>query len=293
MVSSAAGGEPAARRSPGRLDAGGRAGAGAAWAGCSRPGAATALRAAQRRSRCCEASRARRPLQQLAHERQVLATLNHPHIARLLDGGTTPGGSPPGDGACARRASTSMWASAGLSLEKVLEAVPDGLRCRGPTPTGTSWCIATSSPATCWSTTRAAPSCWLDFGIAQLQGRGRQRAAGAHAALRQPEQRAARRANRGQRHLQPGPAAGRAAAPHARSAARRAQARAAGGDRLRHRRAAGSPLRRRRHAGGRAAPAAAPRKPLAALRQRRPYWPYAAPCAAVGPGRWPASAWWR
>lgn len=31
---------------------------------------------------------------QLAHERQILASLSHPHIARLLDGGTTPGGQP-------------------------------------------------------------------------------------------------------------------------------------------------------------------------------------------------------
>jgi eukaryotic-like serine/threonine-protein kinase len=30
----------------------------------------------------------------LARERQILATLTHPHIARLLDGGTTPGGRP-------------------------------------------------------------------------------------------------------------------------------------------------------------------------------------------------------
>lgn len=33
-------------------------------------------------------------LAQLAHERQVLAKLSHPHIARLLDGGTTPAGRP-------------------------------------------------------------------------------------------------------------------------------------------------------------------------------------------------------
>ncbi|MBB4843731.1 serine/threonine-protein kinase [Paucibacter oligotrophus] len=33
-------------------------------------------------------------LAQLAHERQILAGLNHPHIARLIDGGTTPRGRP-------------------------------------------------------------------------------------------------------------------------------------------------------------------------------------------------------
>jgi serine/threonine-protein kinase len=31
---------------------------------------------------------------QFARERQILATLQHPHIARLLDGGATPGGQP-------------------------------------------------------------------------------------------------------------------------------------------------------------------------------------------------------
>ncbi|RQO56299.1 hypothetical protein DBR47_17335 [Paucibacter sp. KBW04] len=33
-------------------------------------------------------------LAQLARERQILAGLNHPNIARLIDGGTTPGGRP-------------------------------------------------------------------------------------------------------------------------------------------------------------------------------------------------------
>jgi serine/threonine protein kinase len=33
-------------------------------------------------------------LQRFRHERQILADLNHPHIARLLDGGTTPDGLP-------------------------------------------------------------------------------------------------------------------------------------------------------------------------------------------------------
>ena len=50
----------------------------------------------------------------LARERQILARLNHPHIARLLDGGATPAGQPylvidyvdgvPIDEHCARRA---------------------------------------------------------------------------------------------------------------------------------------------------------------------------------------------
>ena len=33
-------------------------------------------------------------LRRFRHERQILASLEHPHIARLLDGGTTPDGLP-------------------------------------------------------------------------------------------------------------------------------------------------------------------------------------------------------
>jgi serine/threonine-protein kinase len=52
-------------------------------------------------------------LEQLARERQILASLSHPHIARLMDGGTTPAGHPylvmeyvqgePIDGYCRQR----------------------------------------------------------------------------------------------------------------------------------------------------------------------------------------------
>jgi serine/threonine protein kinase len=45
-------------------------------------------------SSCCAAFSGEAALAQLAHERQVLATLSHPHIARLLDGGTTPPAGP-------------------------------------------------------------------------------------------------------------------------------------------------------------------------------------------------------
>lgn len=38
--------------------------------------------------------RGQAPPELLARERQILATLEHPHIARLLDGGTTPAGRP-------------------------------------------------------------------------------------------------------------------------------------------------------------------------------------------------------
>ena len=33
-------------------------------------------------------------LRRFKHERQILATLSHPNICRLLDGGSTPSGEP-------------------------------------------------------------------------------------------------------------------------------------------------------------------------------------------------------
>lgn len=78
------------RLGPGRCAANWAA---AAWAACCWPSAATGCTNSVwpplLRGFSGEAA-----LAQLAHERQVLAKLNHPHIARLLDGGTTPAGRP-------------------------------------------------------------------------------------------------------------------------------------------------------------------------------------------------------
>ena len=84
------------------------------------------------------------------NERQILASLDHPNIARLLDGGTTPDGLPyfamefvegqPIDDYCDTR---RLDTTARLELfTKICAAV------RMRTRTWSS--IATSSPATCW-----------------------------------------------------------------------------------------------------------------------------------------------
>src|SRR5215471_17299103 len=70
-------------------------------------------------------------LSRFRHERQILANLDHPYIARLLDGGTTPDGRPffvmdyvegvPVDAFCAAHG-LDVSARLGLFL-KICEAV--------------------------------------------------------------------------------------------------------------------------------------------------------------------------
>ncbi len=84
-------------------------------------------------------------------ERQILAALDHPNIARLLDGGTTEQGLPyfameyvegqPIDAYCAERQ---------LSPGRAAGAVPHRLLRRWSTPTAIWWSTATSSRATSW-----------------------------------------------------------------------------------------------------------------------------------------------
>ncbi len=95
----------------------------------------------------------------LRQERQILANLDHPHIARLLDGGNTEDGAPyivaeyvegePIDRYCDRNARASPPASSSSP-----RSAP---RCSTPTATWSS--TATSSRRTCWSPLRARPSC--------------------------------------------------------------------------------------------------------------------------------------
>src|ERR1039457_1266892 len=86
-------------------------------------------------------------LQRFRGERQILASLEHPNIARLLDGGTTVSGLPyvvmeyvdgqPIDEYCAR-----------LSLQR--SNCSDRYARRCITRTAAWWCIGTLSPGTFW-----------------------------------------------------------------------------------------------------------------------------------------------
>ena len=71
------------------------ASAAAAWARCSSPSVPTSNSSNRSRSSWCGAGCCRATLQgRLKLERQILATLDHPNIARLFDGGTTTDGTP-------------------------------------------------------------------------------------------------------------------------------------------------------------------------------------------------------
>jgi serine/threonine-protein kinase len=92
-------------------------------------------------------------------ERRILAQLEHPRIARLLDGGTTPEGAPwfamervegePIDSWCDGRRMPVRGRL--LLFLAVCDAVQHAHRRR--------WCTAISSPPTSWSSPTARPSC--------------------------------------------------------------------------------------------------------------------------------------
>ena len=106
-------------------------------------------------------------VQRFRQERQILASLEHPNIARLLDGGTTADGLPylvmeyvdgkPIDEYCD---ASTLALDARLRLFRE-SALPSSTRTR------TSSSIATSSPPTCSSPRTGVPKL-LDFGIAKL-----------------------------------------------------------------------------------------------------------------------------
>ena len=67
----------------------------AAWAACGSPSAATAWSTGRSRSSCRAAPGGGGLLAaRMAREREILATLNHPNIARLYDAGLTADGQP-------------------------------------------------------------------------------------------------------------------------------------------------------------------------------------------------------
>jgi len=100
-------------------------------------------------------------LRRFRNERQVLAGLDHPCIARLLDGGSTDDGLPylvmefveglPIDRYCEAHH---------LSLTERLKLFQKSVR---PFNMHTKiwWCIAISSPATFWWDRMANRNCWI------------------------------------------------------------------------------------------------------------------------------------
>ena len=100
-------------------------------------------------------------------ERQVLASLEHPHIARLLDGGVTDSGEPffVMEYVPASRWWTSPSAPASASAPGWRSSARSVRRCRTRTPSWSS--TATSSRRTSWCTAGAEPKL-IDFGLAKL-----------------------------------------------------------------------------------------------------------------------------
>ncbi|MBN8506005.1 MAG: serine/threonine protein kinase, partial [Burkholderiales bacterium] len=128
-------------------------------------------------------------LAQLAQERQVLASLNHPHIARLLDGGTTPAGNPY------------------LVMEHVDgQRIDEHVRQRGTSLAGVLALFLMVCDAVAHAHRRLIVHCdikpgnvlvdeqgcakLLDFGIAQLEGRGNSELQALTPRYASPEQRA-------------------------------------------------------------------------------------------------------
>ena len=90
-------------------------------------------------------------LQRFRSERQISASLEHPNIARLLDGGATPDGEPVlrprvRRGGAAHR----VFESALFVHSRPSAPLSRGVRRRSCTPTRTSSCTGTSSRETSW-----------------------------------------------------------------------------------------------------------------------------------------------
>jgi serine/threonine protein kinase len=99
-------------------------------------------------------------LRRFRHERQILASLDHPNIARLLDGGTTEAGLPYlvmeyVEGGPSRISATAGGSACGRGWSCSASCAR-----RWPSRTRTSSSTATSSRATYWSARTACRSCW-------------------------------------------------------------------------------------------------------------------------------------
>lgn len=128
-------------------------------------------------------------LEQLARERQILASLNHPNIARLLDGGSTPAGQPY----------LVMEYVEGVRIDRHCEAGRLGLEPRLALFTQVCEALAYAhrqlvvhcdiKPGNVLVTAEGR-AMLLDFGIARLQGQDEGAAGGLTPRYASPEQQA-------------------------------------------------------------------------------------------------------
>jgi hypothetical protein len=96
---------------------------------------------------------ARRPGRALARERDILATLEHPHIARLYDAGVAPTTASPGWRWRRAAGASTTWCRAARPAAGASGcAVPAGRRAVAHAHAGW-WSTATSSRRTSWSPT--------------------------------------------------------------------------------------------------------------------------------------------
>jgi serine/threonine-protein kinase len=126
-------------------------------------------------------------LARLTSERQILARLNHPHIAKLLDGGTTPAGQPYLVMEYADGDTIDVWCQRqGASLEARLALF--GSVCEAVAQAHRHLVIHCDIKPANVLVNAEGRAMLVDFGIALLEGQGNDAAVGMTAGYASPEQ---------------------------------------------------------------------------------------------------------
>ena len=126
-------------------------------------------------------------LERLTNERQILARLNHPHIAKLLDGGTTPSGQPYLVMEYADGDTLDVWcARQQASLESRLALF--GSVCGAVAQAHRNLVIHCDIKPANILVNSEGRAMLVDFGIARLEGQGSDAAVGMTADYASPEQ---------------------------------------------------------------------------------------------------------
>jgi hypothetical protein len=126
-------------------------------------------------------------LERLTNERQILARLNHPHIAKLLDGGTTPSGQPYLVMEYADGDTLNVWCTRQqASLESRLALF--GSVCGAVAQAHRHLVIHCDIKPANILVNSEGRAMLVDFGIARLEGQGSDAAVGMTADYASPEQ---------------------------------------------------------------------------------------------------------